>query len=272
MNDPVGILGCGWLGTPLAQELIRAGKSVRGSSTREEKIKALEREGINAFHIRLGSDGFKGPIGDFLQGLHCLIFNIPPGLRRNPESDYVQKIKYLDEALEASDCRRLIYVSSTSVYGNKQGAVDESVPPEPDSETGRQLLEAEELLLNRSDRDTLVVRFGGLIGGDRHPVKYLSGRKDLSGGGDPVNLIHLEDCIRILCAAQSQPQWTGVINAVHPSHPTKAEYYTGVARDLGLPVPEYRPEPPSQHSKVVNSLHELMQPDRMVRSISDSWR
>ena len=271
MNEPVGILGCGWLGTPLALELIRAGYTVRGSSTREEKMAALEREGIKAFQIRLEADGFKGPIGPFLRGLHSLIFNIPPGLRRNPEADYVQKIRHLDKAVEASDCRRLIYVSSTSVYGNGQGTVDESIPPEPDSETGRQLLEAEELLLSRAERSTLVVRFGGLIGGDRHPVKYLSGRKDLSGGSDPVNLIHREDCIRILCAAHSQPHWTGVVNAVHPFHPAKAEYYTEVARDLGLPAPEFRPESPSGSSKVVNSLHELMQPDQMVRGISDSW-
>ncbi len=247
--------------------LIRDGVRVRGSSTRAEKLPALERKGIKAFHLQLKPGGFEGPIVELLDGLQSLVFNIPPGLRREPDSDYVQKIRFLDQALEQSGCPRLIYVSSTAVYGDGQGVVDESTRPEPDTAAGKQLLEAEDLLLSRSQRATLVVRFGGLIGGDRHPVRYLAGREELRGGSDPVNLIHRDDCLRVLRTALDQPQWTGVVNAVHPSHPTKEAYYEQAARKLGLPAPRYRSEDPS--GKTINSLHPLLQAQKMLRNIAD---
>ena len=267
MNSPVGILGCGWLGTPLAIALLGKGYRVRGTTTRKEQLPALSEKGIDAYCLRLESDGFRGPADAFLDGLQSLVFNIPPGLRRNPNSDYTAKIRHLDAQLEASGCHRLIYVSSTAVYGNQQGKVDEASRPEPDSDAGKQLLEAEDLLLSRSRRATLVVRFGGLLGGERHPVKYLSGRRDLPGGNDPVNLIHREDCIRILLKAVSEPGWTGVVNGVHPLHPAKAVYYKAAAEALGLPPPHFREEGAKTPSKQVDSRHPLLQEDRMIRSI-----
>lgn len=265
----MGILGCGWLGTPLAMALMGKGYRVRGTTTRPEQQAALSEKGIDAYCLRLESDGFRGPANAFLSGLQSLVFNIPSGLKRNPDSDYTAKIRHLDRQLEASGCRRLIYVSSTTVYGNQQGRVDEASRPEPDSDAGKQLLEAEDLLLSRSGRATLVVRFGGLLGGERHPVKYLSGRRDLPGGKDPVNLIHREDCIRILLKAVSEPGWTGVVNGVHPRHPGKAVYYRATAEALGLPPPHFREESAASPGKQVNSRHPLLQEDQMVRSLMD---
>jgi hypothetical protein len=113
----------------------------------------------------------------------------------------------------------------------------------------------------------LIIRFGGLIGPGRHPVAQLSGRKELSGGNDPVNLIHRADCIRLLRDAVSEPNWTGLLNAVYPEHPPKAVYYTAEAEKRGLAAPEYRDEPANPAAKIVRSRSPKIKADQCVAGI-----
>ena len=49
----ISILGCGWLGLPLAKSLLEKGFSVKGSTTSLEKISVIENSGIDAFHIEM---------------------------------------------------------------------------------------------------------------------------------------------------------------------------------------------------------------------------
>lgn len=267
MSKTVGVLGCGWLGLPLAQELIRDGISVRGTTTSPERMAELENAGIQPFCLQLTAEEIQGPIATFLRGLDALVLNIPPGLRSDPETRYTAKIIHLLDQLDRSDCKRLIYVSSTSVYGNQQGIVNEDTPPEPDSESGRQLLEAEQTVQSRSGLHTLILRFGGLLARDRHPVRFLSGRTGMKNGGDPVNLIHREDCIRLIRAGLRDPELTGLINGVYPDHPLKAEYYTREAQAAGIPPPEYEDSAETATPKIVHSKHPLIQMNAFLRGI-----
>lgn len=247
-------MGCGWLGEPLAVALVRQGVPVRGTTTHAPKAEILESQGIDPFVIQLGPEGFEGPWESFFEGLDTLVFNIPPGLRRNPERNYPARIRHLYAALERFKTPRLIYVSSTSVFGSHQGRVDESTTPQPDTESGKQLLEAESLLGSLPDCKVLTIRFGGLYGPGRHPAAYLAGRTGLQGGADPVNLIHLEDCLGILQEAFGDPDWTGVVHGVHPEHPPKAVYYARVAWELGLQPPVYEDDGgPAGNSKCIDS-------------------
>ncbi|MFM1878132.1 MAG: hypothetical protein RLZZ241_998 [Bacteroidota bacterium] len=228
------------MGKPLSIYLLSRGYKVRGTTTRSEKKKELEAFGIATTIIKLTSDGFDGPISEFLKGLDVLIFNIPPGLRKQPQSDFVGKVNHLLIALRQIPVPRLIYISSTSVYGRLQGRVDESILPLPDTPAGKQLLEAENLIWqDRIARATLIIRLGGLLGPRRHPVITLSGKSDLSGGSDPVNLIHQEQAIQIIHMALERTGWEGLLNAVHPDHPIKAVFYTEEARRMGLAPPIY---------------------------------
>ncbi len=254
MNRTIGVLGCGWLGLPLALELLATGNRVRGSSTRPEKVSALAARGIEAFQLELGAKGFRGDIAGFLQGLDVLVFNIPPGLRRNPDNDYVGRIDHLMQAIRQAALPRLIYVSSTSVYGRFQGVVDETVLPVPDTESGRQLLEAEaRVWYDHVSRSTLIVRPGGLLGPDRHPATMLSGRTGLTGGSDPVNLIRLHEVVHLLRLALERSDWEGLVNAVHPEHPEKSVFYRREATRLGLEPPSYSNETTEGQAKTVVS-------------------
>ncbi|MBC2838496.1 NAD-dependent epimerase/dehydratase family protein [Robiginitalea sp. SC105] len=259
MNRTIGVLGCGWLGLPLARQLLEAGYTVRGTTTDPKKLSLLQSEGIEAYQVMLKQEGFEGPWKEFFRGLDVLVFNIPPGIKANPETDYPSKVRYLLRLLEAQGPTRLIYIGSTSVYGRNQGAVDEATRPEPDSESGRQLLEAEALVLGSANASSpLIIRFGGLIGPDRHPVTMLSGRNGLSGGGDPVNLIERQDCINLILQAVSDTSQDGVVNAVAPGHPTKAAYYRREALKRGLPPPVYSDTRLNPNGKCIKSQRALV--------------
>lgn len=245
-------MGCGWLGFPLAKVLIRDGYEINGSTTSEEKLSDLKGEGIHPFLISLSEDGIEGNIQEFLSNVNALIINVPPKLRGGHKENYVKKMQLLHRAIKVSTVKKIIFVSSTSVYGHVDGEVTEQSLPEPVTESGRQLVEAEAIFRDDSDLQDTIVRFGGLIGPNRHPVTMLSGRKDLSGGNAPINLIHLNDCIRILTEILEKDWWGETFNGVYPYHPTKQAYYTFEATEKGLQIPDF-----ASHSvktgKIVNS-------------------
>jgi hypothetical protein len=205
-----GIVGLGWLGQAFAKEL----------QSHQQNFWGTHRSDFN-----FETDPFPQMACDYL------LVNTPP-LNSLSTGDYVGKI-ILGES------SRLFFVSSTSVYSANQGVVTESTPPScGDGASAKWLSEVENRLRDRFEKQLTIVRPGGLIGGQRHPVFYLGGRSGLPGGLDPVNLIHRKDLIAILMALTQHPEVL-LVNAVAPAHPSKSEYYGLWAQKLGLPVPGY---------------------------------
>lgn len=235
----ISILGCGWLGLPLAKSLLEKGFSVNGSTTSLEKITVLEKAGISPFQINLFEDSIEGNIDLFLSYSEVLIIDIPPKLRGNSSENFVTKIQNIIPFIEKSSVEKVIFVSSTSVYSDDNSIITEETKPNPDTESGKQLLEAEQLLQKNSNFQTTIVRFGGLIGEDRHPIKFLAGRKNIENPEGPINLIHQVDCIGIIEAIYETNSWQETYNAVTPYHPIRKEYYTHKAIELNLPLPEF---------------------------------
>lgn len=247
-------MGCGWLGLPLAKLLLEKGYSVRGTTTSTTKTALLEDSGIAPHVISLNEDGIEGDITSFLKEMDILVINVPPALRTGNSSSYVLKMKHLHRELKSAGISKVLFVSSTSVYGSASGELTEDTTPNPDSESGRQLLRAEELFHRDQSFKTTIVRFGGLIGQGRHPAIYLSGRKGLKNGHHPVNLIHLEDCLRLIISILEQGWWGDIFNGVYPDHPSKKAYYTAEAEKMGLQAPEYVEETPTSAGKTVKSV------------------
>lgn len=237
----ISILGCGWLGLPLAKALIKKGFLAKGSTTSIEKISVLESAGIAPFIIRLEEEKISDSITDFLADSQILIIDIPPKLRGNSNENFVAKIATLIPFIENSTIDKVLFVSSTSVYGEDNELVTESTPLNPDSEGGRQLAIVESLLQKNNCFETTILRFGGLIGEDRNPVRFLSGRENIENPDAPINLIHQDDCIGIIEKIIELDSWNKTFNAVAPFHPTRKEYYTQKAADLNLALPKFVP-------------------------------
>nr|WP_294773969.1 SDR family oxidoreductase [uncultured Flavobacterium sp.] len=235
----ISILGCGWLGLPLAKSLIAKGFSVKGSTTSSEKISLLQKAGIEAFQIALSEQSINGDIASFLSDSEVLIIDIPPKLRGNSGENFVAKMQHLIPFIQKAGVQKIIFVSSTSVYADDNSVISEATQPQPDSESGKQLLETESLLLNNPNFKTTVIRFGGLIGEDRHPIHFLAGRQHLENPNGPINLIHQTDCLAIIEQIIAQDCFGETFNSVTPFHPTRKDYYTQKAIALGLSLPEF---------------------------------
>ena len=65
-REKIAILGCGWLGLPLAKSLLSKGHEIKGSTTSESKLEVLKNAGILPFQIQLEEYQIIGNIEDFL--------------------------------------------------------------------------------------------------------------------------------------------------------------------------------------------------------------
>lgn len=235
----ISILGCGWLGLPLAKSLLQNGFSIKGSTTSLEKISLLESEGITPYLVRLEEQQISASVADFLADSQILIINIPPKLRGGSTENFVAKITTLLPFIENSTVEKVLFVSSTSVYGEDNEFVSEATVLNPDSEGGRQLAIVENVLQKNSRFQTTILRFGGLISDERNPVRFLSGRENIENPDAPINLIHQDDCIGIIEKIIALNSWDETYNAVAPFHPTRQEYYTQKATELNLALPKF---------------------------------
>jgi nucleoside-diphosphate-sugar epimerase len=256
----ITILGCGWFGLPLAKSLLSKGYNVKGSTTSATKLKTLKEAEIIPFQIQLNEQEIIGNISDFLHETDVLIIAIPPGLRKeilSSEMTFMNKMKTLIPYIENSGIQKVLFVSSTSVYGDRFPIVEytESTQTHPDTESGRQLVLSEKLLQSNIHFKTTVIRFGGLLGEDRHPIKFLAGRTQIENPDGPVNLIQKEDCIGIIIKALDfacKDKWGETFNAVAPQHPTRKTYYQKKAQQFNLPLPNFVEDTKSK-GKIISS-------------------
>ncbi|MDT0645655.1 SDR family NAD(P)-dependent oxidoreductase [Zunongwangia sp. F260] len=257
----ISILGCGWLGLPLAKILIEKGHTIKGSTTRREKIIKLQEEQILPYQIQLFAEGIHGDIDAFLSDSEILVLDIPPGLRSDPKADFTGKIKELLDHLTRSSIKNVLFVSSTSVYKDMEEffVYTETSTPNGNSRAAVEIIAAEKLLTENDKFSTTIVRFGGLLGADRHPVNFLSGRTGIKNPKAPVNLIQQEDCIEIIRKIIEKETWGTTFNAAFPEHPGKESYYAEKAAQNTLAPPEYDHNSPSK-GKIVSSerLKELL--------------
>ena len=248
----ISILGCGWLGLPLAESLIQKGFSVNGSTTTADKVEILKSKGIFPSLISLNPEAIDGDIKSFLSESDILIIDIPPKLRGENSESFTDKIKTLLPHIETSSIKKVLFVSSTSVYADDNLVVTEETLPAPETESGRQIVICEKLLQSNSHFKTTILRFGGLVSDDRQPVKFLAGKENLENPDGPVNIIHREDCIGIIHAIIKHDAWGEIFNGVTPYYPTREDHYTKLAIAMGLPAPKFSRAKPSQ-GKTVSS-------------------
>lgn len=266
MKTQISVIGCGWLGLPLAKKLVEEKFHINGSTTSKEKLQTLKQFNIKPFLVTLNESEISGNYSEFLKGSETVIINIPPGLRRNPNKNHVSEIKHLIHAIEKQSVKNVIYVSSTSVFMDEIGfpIITSKTIPNATSNASKQLIEIEQLLQASSSFKTTILRFGGLIDEERHPAKFLSGKDNISNPEAPINLIHKTDCIAIIVAILKKELWNTTLNAVYPIHPTKKTYYTKFCERADLPLPTYNS---SEKSK-----GKIMDSNKLVQLLNYSFK
>lgn len=236
----ISILGCGWLGLPLAERLLTEGHTVKGSVTSPEKIEVLQSKGIRPYIIDLNEISADA-VTDFLRDAEVLIIAIPPKARQSSGLSYPEKLEALLPFIVKAGIKKVLFTSSTSVYADAADipVITVNTPPNPDTESGKQVLAAEQVLQSCSDFSTTILRLGGLIGGDRHPVNHLAGRVDIPNPDAPVNLADRDMIIQVILQIIKNAAFGNVFLVVNPEHPARKAYYTAEAEKRGLPLPEF---------------------------------
>lgn len=245
---------------PLAEAFITKGFTVKGSTTTPEKIADLKNAGVDAYLVSAHEDSVHGDVGTLLKGSEILVIDIPPKLRKGGGENFPDKIRNLIPYIENAGIKKVVFVSSTSVYPDDNSIFSDDVlpKPKPDSITGEQLLEAEQLLNSNKCFCTNIIRFGGLIAQNRHPVYFLSGRDGIANPDAPVNLIHRDDCIGIIITVAEKDIWGETFNAVAPFHPARDEYYIQKAQELALTLPKFNYSVESVGKTILSDKIELL--------------
>jgi nucleoside-diphosphate-sugar epimerase len=245
----VSILGCGWYGKALAKLLVKDGFTIKGSATAHEKLETLSQLGVNPYLVKIKADEESYDPEFF--NCDVLIISIPPKTRQGEGGDYLPKIQRIISTILKYNIAKVIYISSTAVYGDSNSEVNELTAPEPDTEPGRILLAAEKLFRDQATFKTTIIRFAGLVGPGRHPGRFFAGKKAIPNGKAPVNLIHLDDCAGITIAIIKQDAFGYLLNAVSPDHPQKSDFYYRATLQTGLIAPEFISE--LNNWKLINS-------------------
>lgn len=218
----IAIIGCGWLGLPLAKRLTYSGHEVYGSITQDSRLIELSDCGIQGF-IYDGVIHSELPIN--VRDFGVAILNFPP----SRSTDYAAQLK--DLISQFSSDTKIIFTSSTGVYQELDGACTEWSP----IIASHPVFLAEEEV-RCSGRQYTILRLAGLISEDRHPVKYLAGKEN-ADGQKVVNLVHREDVITAIFSILNHQVWNETFNVCFPNHPSRSEYYTSEATHRQLPLP-----------------------------------
>ncbi|MCA1760464.1 MAG: hypothetical protein LC658_11915, partial [Bacteroidales bacterium] len=235
--------------TVLGKSLLQKGFIVKGSTGTNNRLNELEFTGIQPYFIQIEPDSVVIDYFSFFN-TDVLVIAIPPKRVENITDIFPGQIKKIMELIRQMKIPKVLFVSSTSVYEPANKEVREDNEGNPEKPGGRAILQAEKMLLNESEFQTTVVRFGGLIGANRNPGRFLAGKKNVPSG-TPVNLIHRDDCVSILSQIIEKDIWDEVFNACSPAHPSKKEFYTKAAEVSDLPAPEFTDI--QENYKIINS-------------------
>ena len=232
----VSIIGLGWLGEATGMLLQTQGYQVLGSSTRSEKVGLLREKGLDAVHFALDPDP-KGIDYQRLFESEILVVTLPPRSRQGDGEAYLQQLASLRDLITGTEVKQVLFISSTGIYPNENKVVPYTEEEVSESTAGNAILYRAEVLMGTSSRyDLTVLRMGGLMGEDRIPGTYFSGREQVVGH-TRVNFIHQTDAARMVVWVINQGLWNQTFNGVAPEHPLRREVYQHNASALGIPLP-----------------------------------
>ena len=176
-----------------------------------------------------------------------LHFAPPASLHHQHKNDKDIRTRHFLAALgsRSSLPQRLIYISTTGVYGDCGGAlIDETRPCKPETSRARRRVDAERALraFGRRHRVSVaILRAPGIYAADRLPLERLA-------RGDPVpmndvytNHIHADDLAGLAITALFRARAGRIYNAVDDSRMPLADFFDLVADARSLPRPPRLP-------------------------------
>lgn len=252
----VSILGCGWLGFPLAQRLQRDHITLetKGSTTSADKLGSFQEHGIKGYLLDL-TPGFPNDatlVHSFFDS-DTLLISLPPRQSKNEPGFYVKQIQAVVAEIKKSPIKEVILISSTGIYPELNRIVTEKDVSLPEESALPDMVAAENLLQSlRPDITVTILRLGGLMGYNRIPGKYVKGQKNMLTGSIPVNYIHRDDAAGIIIGILEQGLVNETFNIVSPLHPVRRDIYENSCSRFSWEAPTFAEPEISPDFKVIS--------------------
>jgi nucleoside-diphosphate-sugar epimerase len=229
------IAGCGYVGEAAADLYHAAGWAVEGWTRSAESAATLSAKPYPICEVDISRRARVAErTGTFDAVLHCA--SSSGGDAEMYRQVYVDGVRNLFEMFPGS---KLIFTSSTSVYGQRDGSwVTEETDTKPTRETSQILLEAEGLVLANGG---IVARLAGIYGPGRSVLltRLLEGTAIIDAENDRfVNQVHRDDITAALfLLSDRELEGAGIYNVVDDQPMLQSECYRWLAHRLNRPLP-----------------------------------
>jgi nucleoside-diphosphate-sugar epimerase len=267
------IFGCGYLGERVAQRWRTLGSDVVVVTRSADRAEAFKQQGYEA----VVADFWEPARLVGLPATDTVLFAV--GYDRSGghsiEDIYAGGMRNVLAALPSAT-GRLVYISTTGVYGDAGGGwIDEDTPPDPQRDGGRASLAAEDALAAHPlGKNSVILRLAGIYGPGRIPFRSLlrAGEPIPAASEGFLNLIHVVDAAAVVLAAadarlecsDDRPR----VFCVSDGHPVeRGEYYREVAKRIGAAPPKFvSPDADSPRAARANQDRRVRN-DRMIREL-----
>jgi nucleoside-diphosphate-sugar epimerase len=239
--ERVLVLGCGYAGTAVARLARQRGCSVLAYVRSDARAAALRADGFQVCQRAVLDE----TLAEHLDARTLVVVAFPPDFATDGRI-----------APLLTGAAAVTYVSTTAVYGEHRGTVDDATPvPTPPNERAAKVLAAEDAY-RRSG--ATVLRCPGLYGPDRGlHVRVMQGKHRVPGDGTSyLSRIHVEDLAQLILASaatgRARPN-TFVVGDLEPApHMDVVRFIAGA---YGVAMPPFVP---------LESVHESLRADRRV--------
>ncbi|MDX8386965.1 MAG: SDR family oxidoreductase [Ghiorsea sp.] len=230
------ILGCGYVGTKLAQTCLAQGIKVKATVRNPARVSSLLAMGIDAVSNGVPSD--LNP--DWLSDCDTLVDSIPLSYDEHKQPFQTQSLwaKQLTHCMPS--LKWVGYLSATSVYADSQGEwINESNTNYSPNPRGMERRVAEQAWLNNFV-NTEIFRLAGIYGDERNIIDKLQAGDYKTVKWQPEhfsNRIHVDDIIATLLAAMHTPKSGRLLNIADDEPCSHHKYATALAASISAPTP-----------------------------------
>lgn len=250
------IVGCGYVGLPLAADLVRQGHTVYGLRRQLAAAEELQAVGIRPIRADITDpDQLRQIPGPFHWVVNCVA--TPFGGDQDAyHRTYWEGTRNLLAWLKDQPVERYVYTSSTGVYGQDDGSwVDETSPTTPEAPTARVLASTEQELLSAHQErgfPVTILRLAGIYGPNRGYWlrRFLQSEARIPGDGTRwMNMVHRDDIVSTIQAVLDKGSAGQVINVCDNEPVTYLDFFRWLAGRLGRTVPPFDAEEPGARRK-----------------------
>ncbi len=259
MKKTLSILGCGWLGSKVIEHLGNSYTTI-GTGRSEKSIERIKNAGGNAIEYDINTAGPDLP-KELYKG-EVLMIALPPSKVE------FEKFETCIEKIPQDAFKQIILISSTGIYKDCNQKITEN---SKEIKTEGSLFAIERACQLRFRKTLTILRMGGLIGPGRNPANFLHSERIQNNPRGKVNLVHSDDCVKIIEKVIEKELVNKRYNVVMDDHPTKKEFYSTVAFLAGKNEPKFDPNG-RRHFKIISNEKIKKELDYQFMDIFDAVR